>query len=60
MVADHNARSTDIVQLSIGGTEFLSTTRATLAEGRAANSMLAAMFSGRHRVERDDEVRTKG
>ena len=52
-VADHNARATDPGHLNIGGECLLTTTRATLSHG---DSMLAAMFSGRHKVHTDGEV----
>ena len=39
----------DIIDLDIGGTHHISTTRSTLC--RFKNSALAAMFSGRHAMK---------
>ena len=55
MVAEHNARASDQVRLDIGGERLLTTTRATLTQG---DSMLTAMFSGRHKLQTDEQVRT--
>ena len=51
-MADHNARASDPIHLNIGGTH-MTATRATLSHG---DGMIAAMFSGRHRVHTDEEV----
>ena len=53
-VADYNARASDPVQLNIGGERMLTTTRETLSHG---DSMLTAMFSGRHKIHTDEQVR---
>ena len=52
-MADHNARASDPIHLNIGGERMLTKTRATLSHG---DSMLTAMFSGRHRVHTDEQV----
>ena len=52
-VADHNAKSSDLVQLNIGGERFVTVPRSTLTEG---DSMLTAMFSGRHTLKTDEQV----
>ena len=52
-VADHNARASDPIHLNIGGERMLTKTRATLSHG---DSMLTAMFSGRHKVATDEQV----
>lgn len=48
MVADYNAKASDVVHLNVGGKERISVPRATLT--LCQSSMLAAMFSGRHKV----------
>ena len=52
-VADHNARASDPIDINIGGERMLTTTRATLSHG---DSMLRAMFSGRHKLATDAQV----
>ena len=51
--ADQSARQDDIVSLSIAGQECVSVPRVTLTS--APESMLAAMFSGRHKLKEDAE-----
>eukprot|EP00123_Amoebidium_parasiticum_P007451 comp18132_c0_seq1/m.18848 comp18132_c0_seq1/g.18848 ORF comp18132_c0_seq1/g.18848 comp18132_c0_seq1/m.18848 type:complete len:513 (-) comp18132_c0_seq1:33-1571(-) len=53
-VQDHNAKACDIITLNVGG-QPITTTRSTLC--RLPDSMLAAMFSGRHRLATDKEGR---
>lgn len=53
LVADLNARNSDQVKLDIGGTQLATTTRETLVQG---DTMLTAMFSGRHKLKIDEEV----
>ena len=57
IVADPDAASTesDLVNLNIGGERFLTVPRSTLTA--VPDSMLAAMFSGRHKVRTDDNGR---
>ena len=55
LVADHNAKASDVIELSIGGERFVSVPRATLTQ--FDDSMLAAMFSGRHKLKSDDTGR---
>ena len=54
-VADHNAKSSDLVQLNIGGERFVTVPRSTLT--LFPDSMPGAMFSGRHNVNTDEQVR---
>ena len=56
-MADHNARASDPINLNIGGERMLTTTRGTLSHG---DSMLTAMFSGRHKIHTDEQVRRLG
>ena len=56
-MADHNAKASDLVQLNIGGERLVTVSRSTLTEN-GGDSMLAAMFSGRHKLKTDDQVRT--
>ena len=56
-MADHNAKSSDLVQLNIGGERLVTVPRSTLAEGGDGDSMLKAMFSGRHKLKTDEQVR---
>ena len=48
LVADRNLQASDIVRLNIGGKERVSLARSTLT--LYEDSMLGAMFSGRHKV----------
>ena len=48
LVADRNLQASDIVRLNIGGKERVSVARSTLT--LYEDSMLGAMFSGRHKV----------
>ena len=48
LVADRNLQASDIVRLNIGGQERVSVARSTLT--LYEDSMLGAMFSGRHKV----------
>ena len=52
MIAKLSEQSEDLVQLSVGGERFLSVPRSTLTA--VEDSMLAAMFSGRHKLKTDD------
>ena len=54
LVADHSARASDPIILNIGRERTVTTTRATFTRG---DSMLAAMFSGRHKLNSDAQVR---
>jgi hypothetical protein len=54
-IADHNAKASDVIHLNIGGEHKVSATRKTLTQ--FDNSMLAAMFSGRHHLATDDDGR---
>ena len=47
-MADRNLQASDIVRLNIGGKERVSVARSTLT--LYEDSMLGAMFSGRHKV----------
>ena len=53
LVADRNARPSDPITLDKGGERTGTTTRATLTHG---DTMLTAMFSGRHKVDTDTQV----
>lgn len=55
LVADHNARLRDTVELSIGGERLFTVARNTLTQ--FDGSMLAAMFSGRHQLATDSSGR---
>ena len=48
LVADRNLQASDIVRLNIGGERRVSVARSTLTLYK--DSMLGAMFSGRHKV----------
>ena len=52
-VADSNARASDPIDISVGGVPMTTTSRATLSHG---DTMLAAMFSGRHKIHTDAQV----
>ena len=54
-VADQNAKASDLVNLNIGGERLMTVPRSTLT--RVPDSMLAAMFSGRHKLRTDDNGR---
>lgn len=51
MVADHNARAEDMIGLNIGGERMVTVARKTLT--LVEDSMLSAMFSGRHVLKTD-------
>ena len=55
-VTDQNAKATDMVNLNIGGERFVTVPRSTLTDS-APDSMIAAMFSGRHKLRTDDNGR---
>ena len=55
LVADVNAGSSDIISLNIGGNTAVAASRNTLTQ--CGDSMLAAMFSGRHTLRTDDQGR---
>lgn len=52
LVADQNAKTSDTIDLNIGGERTVKVARRTLA--LVENSMLGAMFSGRHTLQTDD------
>eukprot|EP00123_Amoebidium_parasiticum_P010362 comp20058_c0_seq1/m.24651 comp20058_c0_seq1/g.24651 ORF comp20058_c0_seq1/g.24651 comp20058_c0_seq1/m.24651 type:complete len:532 (-) comp20058_c0_seq1:91-1686(-) len=54
LVAERNAKASDVIRLNVGGAKY-ETTRSTLCS--VPNSMLCAMFSGRHRLFADQEGR---
>ena len=56
LVADQNAKSSDLVHLNIRGERFVTVPRSTLTEGGGGDSMLTAMFSGRHQLKIDEHV----
>ena len=52
-IAEHKAQCSDLIEINIGGKHFVTVPRSMLTQ---EDNMLAAMFSGRHKVHRDDEV----
>ena len=48
-IHEFHARSDNIVELNVGGTHKLTTTRATLC--KVKDSVLAAMFNGKHKLQ---------
>ena len=54
-VADQTAQASDLLHLNIGGERFLTVPRSTLTS--QPDSMLSAMFSGRHKLRTDDNGR---
>eukprot|EP01126_Amoeba_proteus_P042509 TRINITY_DN4621_c0_g1_i2.p2 TRINITY_DN4621_c0_g1~~TRINITY_DN4621_c0_g1_i2.p2 ORF type:complete len:189 (+),score=65.07 TRINITY_DN4621_c0_g1_i2:71-568(+) len=54
LVCKYNKDVEDIIELNVGGT-VVETTRTTLTS--VSDSMLAAMFSGRHELKKDNQGR---
>eukprot|EP01116_Phalansterium_solitarium_P021774 TRINITY_DN6924_c0_g1_i5.p1 TRINITY_DN6924_c0_g1~~TRINITY_DN6924_c0_g1_i5.p1 ORF type:complete len:374 (+),score=-6.71 TRINITY_DN6924_c0_g1_i5:474-1595(+) len=52
-VAEANLQRLNRIKLNVGGTKF-ETSRSTLSSSFDPDSMLAAMFSGRHSLEKDE------
>src|SRR5690606_30677788 len=52
LVADHNLRLQKRIKLNVGGRQF-ETTQTTLTS--VPHSMLANMFSGRHKLDKDQD-----
>ena len=53
-IADMNAKASDFVHLNVSGERLITVPRATLA--LFEDSMLGAMFSGRHKLKNDEQV----